>query len=183
MLRGLHDTRVPMLFAALGYWGIGLPLGVVLGFPLGLGGAGIWIGLATGLAVVAVLMTARWIMRERLGLTGTMWRRPRRHSEDVTPATRIGLLLELAGQLGILEAPEQIDVARRPRTASPWNSRLSLAEKVDHTPSSVCRAVCSSSRQLWTVGLLSARSRSSLAALRQPGCMSSCGTLPVPTES
>ena len=39
MLRGLHDTRVPMLFAALGYWGIGLPLGIVLGFPLGLGGA------------------------------------------------------------------------------------------------------------------------------------------------
>ena len=36
MLRGLHDTRVPMLFAALGYWGIGMPLGVVLAFPLGL---------------------------------------------------------------------------------------------------------------------------------------------------
>jgi MATE family multidrug resistance protein len=69
MLRGLHDTRVPMLFAGLGYWGIGLPLGIVLGFPLKLGGAGIWIGLAAGLAVVAVLMTARWIMRERLGLT------------------------------------------------------------------------------------------------------------------
>ena len=65
MLRGLHDTRVPMIFAALGYWGIGLPLGVVLAFPLGLGGVGIWIGLAGGLGVVAVLMTARWIMRER----------------------------------------------------------------------------------------------------------------------
>jgi len=68
MLRGLHDTRVPMLFAGLGYWGIGFPLGVVLGFPGGLGGAGIWIGLAGGLAAVAVLMTARWILRERLGL-------------------------------------------------------------------------------------------------------------------
>jgi MATE family multidrug resistance protein len=56
-----------MLMAALGYWGIGLPLGIVLGFPLGYGGAGIWTGLAVGLAVVAVLMTARWIMRERLG--------------------------------------------------------------------------------------------------------------------
>ena len=71
MLRGLHDTRIPMIFAALGYWGIGLPLGVVLAFPLGLEGAGIWIGLAAGLAVVAVLMTARWIMRERLGLVET----------------------------------------------------------------------------------------------------------------
>jgi MATE family multidrug resistance protein len=70
MLRGLHDTRVPMFFAALGYWGVGLPLGVLLGFPAGLGGIGIWIGLAAGLGVVAVLMTARWIMRERLRLIG-----------------------------------------------------------------------------------------------------------------
>jgi MATE family multidrug resistance protein len=70
MLRGLHDTRVPMYFAAIGYWGIGLPLGVILGFPLGLAGVGIWIGLASGLAIVAVLMTTRWVMRERLGLVG-----------------------------------------------------------------------------------------------------------------
>jgi MATE family multidrug resistance protein len=60
MLRGLQDTRVPMLFAALGYWGIGLPLGALLAFPLGVGGVGIWIGLAVGLAVVAVLTTRRW---------------------------------------------------------------------------------------------------------------------------
>ncbi len=71
MLRGLHDTRVPMIFAAIGYWGIGLPLGVVLAFPLGLAGSGIWIGLAAGLAIVAVLMTVRWIMRERLSLIGS----------------------------------------------------------------------------------------------------------------
>jgi MATE family multidrug resistance protein len=70
MLRGLHDTRMPMFIAALGYWGVGLPLGVALAFPLGLDGAGIWIGLATGLAVVAVLMTLRWTMRDRLRLTG-----------------------------------------------------------------------------------------------------------------
>jgi MATE family multidrug resistance protein len=69
MLRGLHDTRVPMIFAAIGYWGIGFPLGAVLAFPLGMEGVGIWIGLATGLAVVAVLMTVRWARRERLGLT------------------------------------------------------------------------------------------------------------------
>jgi MATE family multidrug resistance protein len=69
MLRGLHDTRVPMLIAAFGYWGIGLPLAIVLAFPLGLGGVGIWIGLATSLAAVAIMMTVRWAMRERLGLT------------------------------------------------------------------------------------------------------------------
>ena len=70
MLRGLHDTRVPMIYAALGYWGLGLPLGVVLAFPAGLGGAGIWTGLASALAVVAALMTWRWMQRERLGLMG-----------------------------------------------------------------------------------------------------------------
>jgi MATE family multidrug resistance protein len=72
MLRGLHDTRIPMIFAALGYWGIGFPLSIILGFSFGLEGAGIWMGLAVGLAVVAVLMTVRWIMRERLGLVSAV---------------------------------------------------------------------------------------------------------------
>ena len=65
MLRGLQDTALPMLIAALGYWGIGLPLGVLLAFYFDLGGVGIWIGFVVGLSVVAVLMTLRWTMRER----------------------------------------------------------------------------------------------------------------------
>lgn len=69
MLRGLHDTRVPMLFALLGYWGIGLGVGAWLAFARGWGGAGIWVGLAIGLAIVAVLMIGRWSIRDRLGLT------------------------------------------------------------------------------------------------------------------
>lgn len=69
MLRGLGDTRVPMVLAAVGYWGIGAPLSVLLGFWAGLEGRGIWMGLATGLAVVAISMTVRWTCRERLGLT------------------------------------------------------------------------------------------------------------------
>ncbi len=68
MLRGLHDTTVPMLYAAIGYWGIGLPVGVILAFPLGFAGSGIWIGLAAGLTAVATLMTWRWVMREKLNL-------------------------------------------------------------------------------------------------------------------
>jgi MATE family multidrug resistance protein len=68
MLRGLHDTRMPMIFALVGYWGIGLPLGALLAFPFGLNGIGIWIGLSTGLAIVACLMVGRWRRREALGL-------------------------------------------------------------------------------------------------------------------
>lgn len=67
-LRGLHDTRVPMIYAVIGYWFIGLPLCVYLGFGAGFGGDGIWMGLAVGLFVVAILMLARWMRRERLGL-------------------------------------------------------------------------------------------------------------------
>jgi MATE family multidrug resistance protein len=70
MLRGLSDTRVPMVYALLGYWGVGLGSGVALGFGLGWEGVGIWAGLAIGLACVSVLMIGRWIRRERLGLTG-----------------------------------------------------------------------------------------------------------------
>lgn len=68
MLRGLHDTTVPMVYAAIGYWVIGLGVGVTLAFPLGWGGIGIWLGLASGLTVVAILMVSRWMRREKLGL-------------------------------------------------------------------------------------------------------------------
>jgi MATE family multidrug resistance protein len=68
MLRGLHDTKVPMAFAAFSYWGVGLLTAVGLAFGLGWEGVGIWTGLAFGLAVVAGLMLMRWVRRERLGL-------------------------------------------------------------------------------------------------------------------
>ncbi len=69
VLRGLHDTRVPMIFALAGYWGIGIGVGVWLAFGRGWQGVGIWIGLAIGLAVVAALMLWRWTRRGALGLT------------------------------------------------------------------------------------------------------------------
>ncbi len=68
MLRGLHDTRVPMVYAGIGYWGIGIGVGAFLAFRAGLDGLGIWIGLATGLAVVSLLMAWRWMRREKLAL-------------------------------------------------------------------------------------------------------------------
>ena len=69
MLRGLHDTRWPLIFALVGYWVFGLGIGAWLAFARDWQGVGIWVGLATGLASVAALMLARWALRERLGLT------------------------------------------------------------------------------------------------------------------
>lgn len=60
LLRGVHDTRVPMIIAAFSYWGIGVPVSYVMGFTLGWGGVGIWLGLAVGLAFAAVFMLARF---------------------------------------------------------------------------------------------------------------------------
>ena len=68
MLRGLHDTKWAMIFAGIGYWGVGIGVGSYLAFGTGLAGNGIWIGLAVGLGIVATLMIIRWNMREKLGL-------------------------------------------------------------------------------------------------------------------
>ncbi|MBO9356090.1 MATE family efflux transporter [Bordetella petrii] len=84
MLRGLHDTRVPMLYAAIGYWGLGLPAGAALAFWAGWRGVGIWSGLAIGLGVVAVLMTRRWLRRERAGLAPPL-RPPARTARAAMP--------------------------------------------------------------------------------------------------
>ncbi len=67
-LRGLQDTRVPMLIAIFSYWVPGFGVAVWLGFWTPLAGTGVWIGLAVGLVFSAVFLTWRWAMRERLGL-------------------------------------------------------------------------------------------------------------------
>lgn len=67
-LRGLGDTRMPLILALIGYWAVGFPVGYLCGFVLGLGGVGIWYGLAAGLAVSATLLVTRFARRERLGL-------------------------------------------------------------------------------------------------------------------
>jgi MATE family multidrug resistance protein len=70
-LRGLKDTRVPMVFAGLGYWVFGLPAGAALAFLAGWGAYGIWCGFVIGLAIVAALLVRRWARREALGLVRT----------------------------------------------------------------------------------------------------------------
>lgn len=61
LLRGLHDTRRPLIIALVGYWIIGVPFAYLLGFPMGLGGTGIWFGLVLGLSVVALFLAARFL--------------------------------------------------------------------------------------------------------------------------
>jgi MATE family multidrug resistance protein len=59
VLRGIGDTRAPMLVNLLGYWCLGLPFSIYLGFVQGLGPAGLWWGLVVGLAVVASSLLLR----------------------------------------------------------------------------------------------------------------------------
>lgn len=59
-LRGLKDTRVPMLVTVLAYWGVGMPAGWWLAVPRGLGPHGMWWGLLVGLSVAAVLLAWRF---------------------------------------------------------------------------------------------------------------------------
>ena len=62
-LRGLGDTRTPMLAHFTGYWIIGLPVAYVLCFPLGWGAAGIWVGLCAALIPIGAVLVAVWHWR------------------------------------------------------------------------------------------------------------------------
>ena len=60
LLRGVHDTRAPMIIASVSYWLIGIPVSYVLAFKAGMGGVGLWLGLVVGLVVAAVLLMVRF---------------------------------------------------------------------------------------------------------------------------
>jgi multidrug resistance protein, MATE family len=59
VLRGLGDTRVPLVAMVTGYWAIGLPVSLLLGFRTGLGPQGLWWGFVAGLAAVAIFLLWR----------------------------------------------------------------------------------------------------------------------------
>ena len=65
VLRGVGDTRVPMVLNLLGFWCIGMPVGLWLGFGAKLGPVGLWWGLVLGLAAVSIFLLFR--VRSRLG--------------------------------------------------------------------------------------------------------------------
>jgi len=64
VLRGVGDTRTPMIVNVLGFWLIGFPVSLWLGFVAGGGAVGLWWGLVVGLAAVATILLLR--VRSRL---------------------------------------------------------------------------------------------------------------------
>ena len=56
LLRGMHDTRIPMLMAAFSYWLVGVPVSYALGFVFGFGAIGVWMGLVVGLSLAWITM-------------------------------------------------------------------------------------------------------------------------------
>jgi MATE family multidrug resistance protein len=68
-LRGMNDTRVPLLFAAISYWLVGFPAAYGLAFGTEFGAVGVWIGLSCGTAVYATLLMLRFrLLANRLEL-------------------------------------------------------------------------------------------------------------------
>ena len=66
-LRGLKDTRIPMVMGFIAYWLIGMPTGLGLGFGLGMGPEGFWWGLVIGLIAASIMFTHRFVrMTNRL---------------------------------------------------------------------------------------------------------------------
>jgi MATE family multidrug resistance protein len=64
-LRGMKDTRIPLLFAAISYWIIGFWLSYLLGFWTTLGAVGIWFGLSIGTVIYATLLVLRFRLLAR----------------------------------------------------------------------------------------------------------------------
>ncbi len=60
LLRGVQDTTVPMIHAAISYWVIGLPVSYILGFVVGMAQVGVWLGLVVGLLFAAGLLMWRF---------------------------------------------------------------------------------------------------------------------------
>jgi multidrug resistance protein, MATE family len=60
VLQGVQDTRIPMLLSIPAFWGVGLAGGYVLGFVVGWGGTGLWLGQSLGVAIAAILFLLRF---------------------------------------------------------------------------------------------------------------------------
>ena len=73
-LRGIKDTRAPMLITLFAYWAVGLPVSWWLAFWVGghgMGADGLWWGMTAGLGVAAAGLSLRYLLRTRSGLAGS----------------------------------------------------------------------------------------------------------------
>jgi MATE family multidrug resistance protein len=66
VLRGIGETRAPMIVNVVGHWVFGLPVGYALCFRFGWGVSGLWVGLSIGLVLTAVVLVAVWWKRTRV---------------------------------------------------------------------------------------------------------------------
>ena len=60
LLRGIQDTKIPMVIAAVSYWLVGIPISYALAFLAGFEGVGMWFGLVAGLMVAAIALMVRF---------------------------------------------------------------------------------------------------------------------------
>jgi multidrug resistance protein, MATE family len=60
LLRGIEDTRMPMVIAVVSYWLVGIPMSYALAFVIGLEGVGLWLGMVAGLTVAALALMVRF---------------------------------------------------------------------------------------------------------------------------
>jgi MATE family multidrug resistance protein len=64
-LRGLKDTRVPMVITAIAYWAMGMPIGFILAFGQGMRTPGLWVGMIAALSIAAALLFGRFLTLSR----------------------------------------------------------------------------------------------------------------------
>ena len=86
VLRGVGDTRTPMICNLVAHWGVGLPIGYALAFKVGWGIMGLWVGLSIGLTLAGFVNLATWAYRAR-----HLDRVPAFRVDQPTPAPAVAL--------------------------------------------------------------------------------------------
>jgi MATE family multidrug resistance protein len=102
ILRGAGDTRVPAAAGLVGYWLIGMPISLGLGFGLERGAAGLWWGLVAGLGTVALFLLARVFQKLTRQLARVVIDSETARSDRAAAAPAA-----VAGAAGLAEAPKR----------------------------------------------------------------------------
>lgn len=65
LCRGIKDVKIPSVYVTVAYWIIGIPVGYLLAFRLGMGASGIWWGFVVGLSLAALLLNIRFLKESK----------------------------------------------------------------------------------------------------------------------